>query len=70
MQKCVPIGLCGQNHALRAHVWAENGPKTAETRPDLVHRDRIRISTRVKTLVRVHTRVTRVLNLVTRVTGG
>jgi hypothetical protein len=29
------IGLYGQNQALRAHVWAENGPKTAETRPNL-----------------------------------
>ena len=24
----------GQKQALWAHVWAENGPKTAETRPD------------------------------------
>ena len=30
MPKCGPIGLCGQNQALWAHVWAENGPKTAE----------------------------------------
>jgi hypothetical protein len=46
LPKCVPIGSYDQNQALRAHVWVENGPKTAETRPDSVHRDRIRISTR------------------------
>jgi hypothetical protein len=46
MPKYLRIGSYGQNQALRAHVWAENGPKTVETRPDSVHRDRIRIRTR------------------------
>jgi hypothetical protein len=46
MPKCVPIGSYGQKQALRAHVWAENGPETTETRPDWVYRDRICISTR------------------------
>ena len=41
MPKRGPIGSYGQNQALRAHVWAENGPKTAETRPNLEQRDRI-----------------------------
>ena len=27
------------NQALRAHIWAKNGPKTAETRPDSDQRD-------------------------------
>ena len=29
MPKCGPIGSYGQNQALWAHIWAENGPKTA-----------------------------------------
>jgi hypothetical protein len=28
MPKLVRIGSYGQNQALRAHVWAKNGPKT------------------------------------------
>ena len=31
MPKCGAIGPYGQNQALWAHVWAENGPKTAHT---------------------------------------
>ena len=31
MPKCGSIGSYGQNQALWAHVWAENGPKTART---------------------------------------
>jgi hypothetical protein len=31
MPKCGHIGSYGENQALRAHVWAENGPKTART---------------------------------------
>ena len=46
MPKCDSIGSYGQKQALWAHVWAENGPKTAETRPDWVYRDRIGVSTR------------------------
>ena len=42
-----PIGSYGQNQALQAHVWAKNGPRTAETRPDLVYRDGIGIRTRL-----------------------
>ena len=61
MPKCVPIGSYGQNQALRGHVWAENGPRTAETRPDSVDRDRIRIITRpsyvlIYAYARVHAR--------------
>jgi hypothetical protein len=39
MPKCGYIGSYGQNQALQAHVWAENGPQTAETRPDSDQRD-------------------------------
>jgi hypothetical protein len=46
MPKLVPIGSYGKNQALRAHLWAVNGPKTAEVRPDSVYRDRIGIRTR------------------------
>ena len=28
------VSTYGQNHALRAHVWAKNGPTTTETRPN------------------------------------
>ena len=31
MPKCGAIGSYAQNQALRAHVWAENGPKTVRT---------------------------------------
>jgi hypothetical protein len=33
MPKLAPIGSYGQNQALRAHVWAKNGLKTAQARP-------------------------------------
>jgi hypothetical protein len=39
MLKCGAIGSYGQSTALRAHVGAENGPKTAETRLDSDQRD-------------------------------
>jgi hypothetical protein len=32
MQKLVPIGSYGKSQALRAHVWAKNGPRTAAKR--------------------------------------
>ena len=31
MSKCGAIGSYCENRALRAHVWTENGPKTART---------------------------------------
>jgi hypothetical protein len=34
MPKLASIGPHGQKQALWAHVWAKNGPKTAEARPD------------------------------------
>jgi hypothetical protein len=46
MPKLVPIGSYGQNQALWAHVFATNGPKTAEARPDWYYRDQIGIRTR------------------------
>jgi hypothetical protein len=46
MPKLASIGSYGQNQALRAHVWAKNGPKTAEARAaDWHHRHRIGIRT-------------------------
>ena len=64
MPKCGAIGSCGQNQALRAHVWAKDGPKTARNatgsrlaRPNLI---RIRPSYTFKNLLRAtHARARR-----------
>ena len=60
MPKCGSIGSYGQNQALWAHVWAENGPKTARiatglARPDFNQGKALVLERRVCTAVCTHT---------------